>query len=149
MLSWQRSNLSNVHKIKDFQRRGVGFDHEQMVNDLVQIRRQVWVRGHTQDLRRITDILRRDQRSRQRLRALQQHHQLTSQYRMIHEELRRAMRMLEAIRVVLDLDLEDFQGDRPAFHQEDLEEEAVEDHQVGRRSHRRRHDKDKMMQHSL
>ena len=57
------------------------------------------------------------------------------------------MRMLEAIRVVLDLDLEDFQGDRPAFHQEDLEEEAVEDHQVGRRSHRRRHDKDKMMQH--
>ena len=56
-------------------------------------------------------------------------------------------RMLEAIRVVLDLDLEDFQGDRPAFHQEDLEEEAVEDHQVGRRSHRRRHDKDKMMQH--
>ena len=92
-------------------------------------------------------MIRRDHFYRQRLRALQQRHQLTSQHRMIHEELHKAMRMLEAIGVALDMDLEDFQGDHLVSHQEELVEEVVEDHQVGRRNHRRRRDKDKTMQH--
>ncbi len=92
-------------------------------------------------------MIRRDHFSRQRLRALQQRHQLTSQYGMIHEELRKAMRMLEAIGAALDMDLEDFQGDHLVSHQEELVEEVVEDHQVGHRSHQRRRDKDKTMQH--
>ncbi len=45
------------------------------------------------------------------------------------------MLMLEAIGVALDMDLEDFQGDHLVSHQEELVEEVVEDHQVGRRSH--------------
>ena len=147
MLSWQRSVVKSVSKIQGYQTRGVGFDHEEMLNDLVQLRRQAWVRGHTQDSERITAMIRRDRFRRQRLRALQQRHQLTSQYRMIHEELHKAMRMLEAIGVALAMDLEDFQGDHLVSHQEALVNVVVEDHQVGRRSHQRRRDKDKTMQH--
>ena len=139
--------VKSVSKIQGYQTRGVGFDHEEMLNDLVQLRRQAWVRGHTQDLERITAMIRRDHFCRQRLRALQQRHQMTSQYRMIHEELHKAMRMLEAIGVVLDMDLEDFQGDHLVSHQEEPVKEVVEDHQVERRNHRRRRDKDKTMQH--
>ncbi len=126
MLSWQRSVVKSVSKIQGYQMRGVGFDHEEMLNDLVQFRRQVWVRVHTQDLERITAMIRLDHFCRQRLRALQQRHELTSQCRMIHEELLKSIRMLEAIGVALEMGLEDFQGDHLVSHQEELVEEVVE-----------------------
>ena len=66
---------------------------------------------------------------------------------MIHEELHKAVRMLEAIGPALDMELKDSQGDHLASHREELVEEVVEDHQVDRRNHRRRRDKDKTMQH--
>ena len=49
--------------------------------------------------------------------------------------------------MALDMDLEDFQDDHLVSHQEELVKEVVEDHQVERRNHRRRRDKDKTMQH--